>query len=178
MSADTIGHGLSSVGWFSACGLPLEASDRTDARSYLDALGLPASVRIDPVASWAHAERILRHPGWDPLWWEREESERTRLTAVCIAKLGQAAMFERLQIGAGVEHDVIHGAAAVVAARSGLSDPALIRVAAGAASVASHCRMLAKLADVGPEHLFLRKFGLFEAGRWPLGIVDGVLHLF
>ena len=30
----------------------------------------------------------------------------------------------------------------------------------------------------GPEHLFVRKYALFESGRWPLGVVGGLFYLF
>ena len=32
--------------------------------------------------------------------------------------------------------------------------------------------------DAGADHPFGAKFGLFEAGRWPLGIVAGHFRLF
>jgi hypothetical protein len=172
------GYGLSAVGWFSACGLPLELSDRSDARAYLEALSMPPTTRIEPVASWEHAERIIRHPSWDKSWWDREEVERGRLMRHCADRLGPTTALESLSLSAGIEHEVIHGAAAVAATRAGLADPALIRAAAGAASLAAHCHALAKLGAEADTHVFMRKFGLFQAGRWPLGVVGGALHLF
>ena len=134
-------YGLSSAAWFSGCGLPLEASDRRDARDYLDALGLHTSIAIQAGAPLGTGGRNIR-------------------------------------LAAGAEHEVTHGAAAVAAARVGMSDPALVRAAAGAASMAAHGRSLARLAGVPDTHVFVRKYALFEGGRWPLGIVSGALHLF
>jgi hypothetical protein len=37
---------------------------------------------------------------------------------------------------------------------------------------------LARLAGQGADHLFMRKYALFESGRWPLGVVAGAFHLF
>jgi hypothetical protein len=170
--------GLPSVAWFAACGLPLEPSDVHDARAYLDALGVPAGVRIEPVASWSHAERIIRNPAWDTRWWDVEEEERRRLLALCIERLGEAEALNTLGLSVSVEHEIIHGAAAVAAARAGVSDPALIRAAAGAASMAAHGRALARLAGADESHVFVRKFGLFEGGRWPLGLVGEAFHVF
>lgn len=170
--------GLSAAAWFSACGMPLEATDRVDARAYLDALGLPASIRVEPVASWAHAERIIRNPAWDGGWWEREEAARRDLMQACIARLGESEALESLSLAAGAEHEIIHGAATVAAARAAVTDPALVRAAAGAASMAAHGRALARLANARDDHVFVRKYALFEGGRWPLGIVAGALHLF
>lgn len=171
-------HGLSSAAWFSACGLPLEASDRRDARDYLDALGIHASVGIEPVASWDHAERLIRNPGWDVAWWDTEEAERRDLMRRCVARLGEARVLETLDLALAAEHDLLHGAAAVAAARAGVADQALVRSAAGAASMAAHGQALARLAGAPDSHVFVRKCALFEGGRWPLGIVSGALHLF
>ncbi len=167
-----------SAAWFSACGLALEASDVREVAGYLAELGADAATRVEPVASWDQAELIIRSPMWEPAWWEREEAERKRLLEQCIDRLGRAAALETLGLEASVGHDLIHGAAAVAAARSGVSDPALIRAAAGSASMAAHGHALARLAGAGVDHFFMRRYRLFEGGRWPLGVVDGAFHLF
>ncbi|MBI1395161.1 MAG: hypothetical protein GC151_04205 [Betaproteobacteria bacterium] len=173
-----VGAGLAGTGWFTACGLPLETSDLSDARAYLDALGVHPSCRIEPVASWEHAERIIRNPSWDAAWWEREESERKRLMRVSVERLGEAAVLETLDLAVGAAHEIVHGAATLAAVRSGASDEALVRAAAGAAGMAAHGRVLAQLAGEGPSHVFVRKCALFEGGRWPLSFVGGAFHLF
>lgn len=169
---------LLSVGWFTACGLPLERSDIADARAYLDALGVHPSVRVEPAASWEHAERIIRNPTWDESWWQREESERKALLQRCIGRLGEAEAMTALDLGLSVDHELIHAAATTAAARLGVTDPSLVRAAAGAAGMAAHGLALARLAQATDDHVFMRKYALFEGGRWPLGLVGGVFHLF
>jgi hypothetical protein len=44
--------------------------------------------------------------------------------------------------------------------------------------MALHAATLARLAGQGPDHLFVRKYALFESGRWPLRVVAGAFHLF
>jgi hypothetical protein len=44
--------------------------------------------------------------------------------------------------------------------------------------MALHEHALARLAQRGPDHLFMRKYRLFEAGRWPLGSVGQTFFLF
>jgi hypothetical protein len=73
--------------------------------------------------------------------------------------------------------EAVHGAAAVAAARQGCGDPYIIRVAAGAAMQATHQRALAWMAGE-PEHFFVRKYQLFAAGHWPLGVYHGAFHIF
>jgi hypothetical protein len=43
--------------------------------------------------------------------------------------------------------------------------------------MALHEMTLARLAGCGPDHLFMRKYRLFESGRWPLGVLRGAFHL-
>jgi len=171
-------RGFASAGWFSACGLPLEPSDFSGAKFYLAALGVHPSVRVEPVASWEHAERIIRNPAWDMSWWEREESERKALFQLCIQRVGEPEAVETLSLAVGVEHQIIHAAATTAASRLGVTDLSIVGAASGAASMAAHGRALALLAEVGDEHVFVRKYSLFEGGRWPLGLVNGAFHLF
>ncbi len=56
---------------------------------------------------------------------------------------------------------MVHGAAAIAAGRAGVATQGMT-LAAGA----------------GSNHLFPAKYGLFAAGRWPLGVVGGKFHLF
>ena len=44
--------------------------------------------------------------------------------------------------------------------------------------MAAHGHALARLAGAGVDHFFMRRYRLFEGGRWPLGVVDGAFHLF
>jgi len=169
---------FSEAAWFAACGLPLERSDMADARAYLDALGVHPSVRIEAVASWEHAERVLRNPRWDQSWWRREESERRRLVQGLKPQSATSGMSATLGLGIGPGHEIILGAAMAAAARAGVHDAALIRVAAGAASMAAQDLMLARSSEVGEPGVFSRKYEVFAGGRWPLGLLGSVFHLF
>ncbi len=169
---------FTDAAWFSACGLPLERSDVSDARAYLDAIGVHASVRIEPVASWEHAERVLRNPRWDQSWWQREESERRRLASRLKPPTAAGGLSAALTIGVGPGHELILGAAAAAAARAGVHDASLVLVAAGAASMAAQDLMLARLSGPGSGQVFMRKYELFAGGHWPLGLLGSVFHLF
>jgi hypothetical protein len=168
---------LADAAWFACLGLPLTASERSDARAYLDALGYPHA-SIQTVASWREAERAARDPNWDTQWWAREDGERERLMQRARERLGSAALLDRLSAATELATEVIHGAAARAAERDGIADAALTRAASGAASMALHTAALSRLAGEGGAHLFMRKYALFEAGRWPLGIVSGAFFVF
>jgi hypothetical protein len=164
--------------WFACLGLPLTASDQCDARAYVHALGYADETPITGVAHWKEAERITRDPGWDRQWWAREEEERERLRELAANRLGRAALLERLTAATEFAAQAIHGAAAIAAERDGMADAALVRAGSGAATMALHEAALARLAGEGPEHLFMRKYALFDSGRWPLGVVGGAFYLF
>lgn len=169
---------LADAAWFACLGLPLAPADEREARDYLDALGYPAQARICGVTSWKAAEAVARDPGWDQTWWAREEAERSRLMALGQEELGRDALLERLTAATELASQSIHGAAAIAAERDGVADAALVRAASGAASMTLHGAALARLAGQGPAHLFMRKYRLFESGRWPVGVVGGVFYLF
>ncbi len=168
---------LANVGWFACLGLPLTGSDRRDAAAYLDALGY-AGAPTERVADWRNAERVARDPHWDGQWWRREDAERERLMLRARERLGAGVLLERLSAATELAAELIHGAAAIAAERDAIADAALVRAASGAASMALHAVALARLADAGEDHLFMRKYALFASGRWPSGIVGGAFFLF
>ena len=164
--------------WFAAVGEPLTSAERWDARAYLAALGFSES-GVEGVGDWPAAAAIAKSPGWSREWWDREEAERTRLLSVAATRQPEHELMAALSRVMELAASVTHGAAAIAAARSGIADQSLSRVAAGAAAQAAYQAALAALAaEEGGEHPFSIKFRLFEAGRWPLGISDGVFHLF
>jgi hypothetical protein len=173
-------HQAEAACWFACVGLPLGADDLRDAAAYLAALGYPPSTPIRGVPDWPAALALTRDPGWDRRWWDEEQAERARLMGLAEQRLGRDALLERLSAGTELAGQAIHGAAAIAAERDGdaVADAALVRVASGAASMALNAATLARLAGQGPDHLFMRKYVLFESGRWPLGVVAGALYLF
>lgn len=173
-----------AAAWFARLGEAVTPSDLADTRAYLTALEYPSTLPILPVADWLTAERIIRSADWDRAWWEHEERERTRLTSETGARLGAIQVLERLTAATELASDVVHDAAASAARRNGdtrraaTETEAMVRAAAGAATMSLHELALARLAGCGPDHLFMRKYRLFESGRWPLGVLDGAFHLF
>ena len=164
--------------WFACLGLGLTPSDVRDASAYLAALDYPFSTPVRGVPDWRAALALTRDPDWDHRWWDREEAERVRLMTLAEQRLGRLALLERLTAATELAAQVIHGAAAIAAEREGVADATLVRAASGAATMALHGATLARLAGQGPEHVFVRKYTLFESGRWPLGVVGGAFHLF
>lgn len=164
--------------WFAAVGEELTSAERWDARAYLAGLGF-ADTGVAGVADWQEAAAIARSPDWSRQWWDREEEERATLLDRAAQKMPETELMAGLSRVMELAAAVTHGAAAIAAARSGVADQALSRVAAGAGAQSAYQAALAALAhDGADEHPFAIKFRLFEAGRWPLGIGGQSFHLF
>lgn len=166
-----------AAAWFSAVGEPLTASDRADAEAYLRALGR-AGTAIAGVADWPHAKALADAPDWDPAWWDAEERLRAALLEAAGARHGRAPLLAALTHATQIASDPAHGRAAQGLMRARVADEALARAAAGAATQACYLAALAAAAAAPADHAFHAKFRLFEAGRWPLGIVGERFHVF
>ena len=152
--------------WFSALGKALSADEQRDVAAYLAGLGISAS--IGPVASWEEASALCRRRSNE--WWNAEEAERARLE--------QRAPLDPADPQWLALNAALHGAASAAAERAGCTDAALIYAAAGAASYAAYHERLARAAGAAAEHPFHRKYALYCAGHWPLGVYDAQFRIF
>lgn len=168
---------LRRVSWFSALGDPLSPSEIADGEAYCAELGFPHAAVV-PVESWEDAEAAIRNPDWNSEWWEAEEALRANLIAEAAAEAPEEDILAALTAVTARASEVVHGQAAVAAARAGIADEALIRAAAGAATQACYQAALVLAAGAGDDHPFAVKFRLYEAGRWPLGIVGATFGVF
>lgn len=167
---------LGSASWFAAVGQELTEGERREAEDYLAGLGLKAGLAT--VVDWRAAERVTRDPRWSPAWWNAEEDIRRALFEQARAAWGEHGLLAALTRVTDEATRLTLGAASIAAARDGVADPALTRVAAGAATQAAYQAALALAAEAGPAHPFAIKFRLFSAGRWPLALVGDTFHLF
>ena len=161
---------IGSASWFAACGEPLTPAEREEAEVWMRGLGLAVDA-VEPAASWSETARLAKSPDWSRVWWDAEERERKRLYDAAVNEAGEAALLGGITRVTDAATKILHGAASVAAARAGVADPALTRVAAGAASQACYQAALALAAGSGEAHAFAAKHRLFLAGRWPLGVV-------
>jgi len=108
----------------------------------------------------------MRDPQSAACWWSREETERERLMRDVRQRMGAPLLLDALTAAMeGYAESTYSGA---VAACDG--NEALAKVASGAALTAIHQRALALLANCGERHVFVQKYALFAAGRFPLGM--------
>jgi hypothetical protein len=169
---------LRGVSWFAAVGQDLTASELREAQDYARALGL-GDLLIKEARDWRAAERATRDPDWDARWWQAEDGERLALMDYLKRAAAPHEVMAALTRVTEEASAIVLGAAAVAASRDGIADQALARVAAGAATQAAYQAALALAARRDDAtHVFAIKFRLFAAGRWPLGIVGGTLHIF
>jgi hypothetical protein len=165
-------------GWFFMLGYALSPNELGQLRDYVRGLGIAGEVAVEQVSSFSHARAVITNPEWDRRYWDAEQAEKQRLSAAASALRGTPELVQLQSRTLELNSEVVHGAAAVAAARFGCSDVGLIGAAAGAASEALHLAELAELAGEHLPHPFLLKRAVFEAGHWPLGAVDTRYYVF
>lgn len=173
---DTLLAEIEGPAWFAACGAELTAAERDELCLYEAELGF-VGVPLAAVVHWHDAASVARRSDWSRVWWEAESALEAQLKAASLAQYTEDALLaglSRVTLAAAF----LTGAAALALARAQVADEALMRVAAGAGAQACHQAGLARAADAGGDHAFERKFRLFAAGRWPLGIVGGRFFVF
>jgi hypothetical protein len=168
--------------WFSAVGRPLTPGELRIAEDYVAGIGF-AEARVAGVETWVAAIDAAQAPDFEDDWWQAEEQMRRALLDEALQFNDEHDLEVALQHVATRAGEVAHERAAKAAARHGVSDPALLQVAAGAASQAAYQAALVLAArsessEPDVEHPFALKFKLFEMGRLPLGLVGSSFNLF
>lgn len=174
---DQIVPALPKSVWFSAVGEPLQASERSECRNYLQGLTM-TGLAITGVHDWPQARDISVAPNWSRQWCETERLEERRLFGIAAAKYSADAVLMRVTNLMEGSAELFQGPATVACSRAGIADPELARSAAGAASHSLHQYGIAQLADESEDHLFAVKFRLFLAGRWPMSVDDRSFYIF
>jgi len=172
----TFASELGRAAWFTACGEPLSTPESSDAQRYLSGLGLPVRPIVG-VATWPEAAALAKRPDWQPAWWRADEASARALHESAAALLGEPELLMALT-AVTLAAANLHGPAALAAARAGVADPALSRVAAGAAALACHQMGLVHAAGAGETHPLALKYRLFAGGRWLLGVIGRHCYLF
>lgn len=167
--------------WFSAVGRPLTPGELQIADDYVAGIGF-AEARVAGVETWLAAIEAAQAPDFEDDWWQAEQQMQTALLDAALELNDENDLEVALQHVATRAGEVAHERAMKAAARHGVSDPALLQVAAGAASTAAYQAALVLAAqpetEDGAEHPFVLKFKLFEMGRLPLGLTGGSFNLF
>lgn len=163
--------------WFSAVGRPLGKALLNDAEGYIAGLGFPG-IGVAGVEDWLAALNAAQSPDWGDDWWQAEEQMRKSLLDEALLLNPEHDLMVALEHVSTRASEKAFDRAMASAAKQGVSDPALLQVAAGAAAQAAYQAALVLAADGDAEHPFALKFRLFEAGRLPLGITGNTFNLF
>lgn len=167
---------LAQAPWFAACGEALTPAENDEAALYLSGLDLPA-LPIAGIADWGSAATTSQRADWSRAWWEAEDRAAKALHGEAARAMGEATLLAALSTITEAATG-LHGLAALAAARTGIADPALSRVAAGAAALACHHAGLARAAGAPETHALLAKYHLFAGGRWLLGVMGECCYVF
>ncbi len=163
--------------WFAALGQPVGLDEEADAVLYGAGLGFDP-VHVAVVESWSDAALLTAELESDAETWDIEEQIRADLLAVARDALDENELGLALTaVATKAAVAAREGARAAAEAEDEL-DEALIDQAVEAAALTARLAALALAADADEDHPFLLKLRLYEAGRWPLGLVGQTLHLF
>jgi len=170
---------LREVPWFAALGEPLDEREVNLAEDYLAGMGF-AEAAIVLAADWEEAEEAVRNPDWNTAFWEAEEQLRVALVTEACERADEATVQLALTHLSNTAAQAIVDRAEIAAVHWEIADEALLRTAIGAATQACYHAGLALAAESEDEeqHPFAIKYRLFEAGRWPLGLVGASYYLF
>ena len=165
------------IPWFSRVGERISPQDRAIAKAYVEALGFP-DAEIAEVGDWSEAAIAATNLDVDTPAFEAEEQLRSALTAEALELMDEDLLTFALTHLSGLIAEIVESAAGDAALRTGYDDEETIRAAAGAAIQAAHQAALVLAAGVEDDSAPAHKFRLFEAGRWPLGLIGTSLHIF
>lgn len=176
---------VGSLPWFAAVGRKLTATEIDTAEAYIAGIGF-AEMQVAGIENWLAAAGAAQAPDWDDDWWQAEQQMQTALLEQALTQIDEHDLEVALTHVSTRAGEVAHEHASRMAARQGVSDPALLKVAAGAAAQAAYQAALVLAArsaegedgEDGEEHPFAIKFRLFEAGRLPLGPAGSTFNLF
>lgn len=176
-------------GWFSALGEPLDPEVEATARAFLDGLGFPHAQAV-AVLNWEDALDAAASCGVNSPSWEAEEQLRADAVARTSAAVGEQGMGVMLaHLAAELAPLLAEAAEEAVVLADALThdmDDNIIDLMVGAGQQAVFGAAWAVAAAVveneqmqgaGKNPLF-KKYQLFEAGHWPLGVVGQTLNLF
>jgi hypothetical protein len=154
----------------------LGGEEQREVEQYLRGLHLPL-FRIERVSDWEGAGATAQRADWSREWWDSEAREAGRLKSLAAMRLGEVPLLAALATLTEAAA-ALYERAAVAAARAGIEDQALIRVAAGAGAMAAHQMGLVLAAEASIDHPLACKYRLFSGGRWLLGVMGECCYLF
>lgn len=166
---------LANVPWFANAGRSLDPELIDEAALYAEALGYPDAEVALP--DWDEVAAIAADPDLET---RAVEAEIARALAdEAAATVGPENVSAALNDAAAAIAKIVPARARARLAVLGLDDEAdtLIEAAIDAAYGSSQGALLVVLAVAEEDHVFARKFRLFERGRWPIGIIGHTLHL-
>jgi len=132
---------------------------------------------LESISSWPEAAATAQRADWSRRWWQAEETAAKVLHESASSLLGEVSLLDSLS-AVTLAAAALQGPATHALSRAGVEDPALGRVAAGAAALACHQMGLAIAADAAEDHPLAVKYRLFAGGRWLLGVMGDRCYLF
>lgn len=163
--------------WFRSVGEQFPEKLISEAENYAYALGFPEAQPAF-VPDWMDAADSLETLGVNAPAWEAEEQLRASLMVDLIEAVGDEVLEMVLNHVSEVVTEPIKAAAEEAAEYLRISDEEFVQAAIGTGVQACHQAAMVAMSEAGEQHPFAIRFRLFEAGRWPLGIIGTSFLIF
>ncbi|MGF1606820.1 MAG: hypothetical protein ACFB22_10820 [Rhodothalassiaceae bacterium] len=163
--------------FFQALAKPLDDMTRQEAQAYATALGFPDAYPA-VLEDWYDAAAAAETLSLDSPAWEQEQQLRRALALEAEAQVDPRVLEVALTRIGQQAQEVLTPAAEEAAAFLGIVDEAFLLAAVGAGVEACHLAALVLATGHDATHPFSLKFSLFEAGRWPIGIIGSSFNIF
>ena len=168
---------MRSVRWFRMIGENPAAPVVKDAQAYADALGFP-DAWPGFLGDWEEASEAAQSLDFNSPAWEAEEQLRAALTEEALSMLGEDILELVTTHIAQEMNTIIEENADEAAEYLRIDDAEFITAIKGAAVQACYTAALVTMVGAGEDHPFVRRFRLFEAGYWPIGILGNSFLIF
>ena len=160
--------------WFVNLGLPFDEREQDAVDTYVRVTGSDKVVRV---TSWEQVHDIVTDArAQADAHAAANEVEQLKARALAATNRGALMTTMTTIVDGGLEIFFDRAGAAAHAAK--ITDPAIIRLAASAASEAVYRAALAAAVGEPGTHPFILRHEMFINGRWPLARIDNGFFLF
>ena len=167
---------ISEISWFKNTGKKIDDALKTVIDNYCHEIGI--NDKIITVQNWEEAIKVISSDKWNKDYWKTEEREKSNLLDILLKDIPEKELFDKLNKLTIESTKIIEQYSIDSLKKSDIKYHYFTKVAAGAAAVSCYQAALALTANKGSNHIFISKFELFKAGRWPLIITNNNFNIF
>ena len=173
---EDLASSISKIEWFKNTGKTIDDVLKNVIDNYCREIGI--NDKIITIQNWEEAIKVINSDKWDKDYWEIEEREKSNLLNMLLKNIPKKDLFDKLNKLTIEATKIIEQYSIASLNNNDIKYHYYTKVAAGAAAISCHQAALALAANKDSNHIFISKFELFKAGRWPLIITNNNFNIF